>query len=312
MLGASLVWLGARRTGRLGRRTLGWFALGILFVDLATIGAYTDLGHEAPTAGFDHPQVMDFLKREAGLSRIDTRTGIWDVWQPNLALMAGLYDVSGVDNPLVIADVDRYFQGLGSRSSALYDFLGVGYVLGGKDIELDWSKFELAFDGDPTVNVYRNRSPLPRAFVVHHASVVPDHESAWTAIHQSAFDPATSVVLEAGQHLDAVETSLPTAQIVRYDANHLEVGVDASAQGYLVLSDPYYPGWRAWVDGEPAAIQRANYAFRAVAVPPGSHQVVLRYQPLTWRIGLSVTILTGLLLLVFGVLALVKARGRSD
>jgi hypothetical protein len=286
-------------------------ALGLVFVDLATIGAYTDLGHEPPTSGYDHPQVIDFLKREAGYARIDSRTGVWDVWQPNLALLAGLYDVSGVDNPLVIADVERYQQGLASRSSPLYDFLGIGYLLGSKDVELDWSKFELAFEADPTLNVYRNQAALPRAFVVHQANVVPDHESAWQALHQPGFDPATTVVLEGGEALAGPVSGGASAQIARYAPNHVEIDVNSSAEGHLVLSDPYYPGWRAWVDGQPVDIQRANYAFRAVTVPAGAHRVTMRFQPITWRIGLGITFLAVLLLLVLAGLVLVTRRRAS-
>ena len=129
MLAAAMAWLSARRAGRLRRSTLGWLAAALVFVDLATVGAYTDLGKKPPTAGYEHPQAIEFLKSEAGVYRIDSRTDVGNVWQPNLALLAGLYDVSGVDNPLVVADVARYYAGVGSRSTPLYDFLGVRYEI---------------------------------------------------------------------------------------------------------------------------------------------------------------------------------------
>ncbi|MGD8399031.1 MAG: hypothetical protein PVG11_09260, partial [Anaerolineae bacterium] len=78
MLGASLAWLGARRTGRLRHGTLGWLAAALIFVDLASVGAYADLGHERPTAGYDHPQVISFLQAQPGLFRIDSRTDVAD------------------------------------------------------------------------------------------------------------------------------------------------------------------------------------------------------------------------------------------
>ena len=76
--------------------------------------------------------------------------------------------------------------------------------------------------------------------MVHQASVAPDHESAWQAIHQLGYDPAESVVLEGGMPIDLPGTGGSTAQIVRHDPNHLEIDVDSSAEGYLVLSDPFY------------------------------------------------------------------------
>jgi hypothetical protein len=298
MLGASLAWLSGRRAGHPKRSVLAWLAVGLVFLDLATVGAYTDLGDEPPTSGYDHPQIVKFLQSEPGLFRIDSRTDVWGLWQPNLALLAGLYDVSGVDNPLVIADMARYWEGTGGRSTRLYDLLGARYVLGSKEVVLDWDKFSLAFDGDPTVNVYRNQTTLPRAFVLHQAVVAVDHEDAWVRIHQPDFDPATTVILEGGQPLDVQADDAAKVQVLRYDTNALEMEVDNPAEGYLFLSDPFYPGWRAAVDGQHTPVLRANYAFRAVAVPPGTHTVAMSFQPTSWYTGLIITALTVVVLVI--------------
>jgi hypothetical protein len=308
ILGASLAWLAARRSGRLRRRALAWLAVGLVFLDLASVGAYTDLGDEAPTAGYDHPQAVEFLQQEPGLFRIDSRTDIGAVWQPDLALMAGLYDVSGVDNPLVVGDMARYWEGTGGRSTPLYDLLGVRYVLGSKEVELDWSKFSLAFDGDPTINAYRNDAALPRAFVVHRATVAADQEDAWQRIHEPGFEPVTTVILEGGQPLQVQDAGEAAVQVVRYAPDAVEIEVDSPAEGYLVLSDPYYPGWRATVDGEPATILRADYAFRAVAVPAGPHRVTMAFRPGTWYAGLAISAGTLLLLVISGTVLLLRRR----
>jgi hypothetical protein len=311
MLGASLAWLCARRAGHPKRRVLAWLAVGLVFLDLATVGAYTDLGDEPPTTGYDHPQVIEFLQSEPGLFRIDSRTDVWGLWQPSLALLAGLYDVSGVDNPLVIADVARFWEGTGGRSTRLYDLLGARYVLGSKEIVLDWDKFSLAFEGDPTANVYRNETPLPRAFVLYQAVVAADHEDAWTRIHHTDFDPATTVVLEGGHPLDVQADEAATVHVLRYDTNVLEIEANSPAEGYLFLSDPFYPGWQAEVDGQPAPILRANYAFRAVAVPAGSHTVAMSFRPTSWRIGLAITALTVLGLFLSVLVVLWRGRDAS-
>jgi uncharacterized membrane protein YfhO len=57
--------------------------------------------------------------------------------------------------------------------------------------------------------------------------------------------------------------------------------VDAPADGYLVLNDPYHPWWRASVDGRDAPILRANVLFRAVPVPAGRHRVEFAFEPLS-------------------------------
>jgi hypothetical protein len=311
MLAASLAWLGARRSGRLRLRTLAWLAVGLIFLDLASVGAYSDLGTKPPTEGFDHPEIIEFLEGDPEFFRIDSRTDVWGVWQPSLALLAGLYDVGGVDNPLVIADVARFWEGTGGRSTRLYDLLGVRYVLGSKEVTLDWDKFSLAFDGDPDVDVYHNEMALPRALVVHQATVAADHEDAWTQIQEPGFDPATTVVLEGGNAVDLQQAVQASVEVVRYEPNVVEIEVDSEAEGYLFLSDPYYPGWRAEVDGEPATILRANYAFRAVAVPAGSHRVTMAFRPGTWYAGLGISVFTAAVLLILGVWVVLR-RGRRE
>jgi hypothetical protein len=219
--------------------------------------------------------------------------------------------VSGVDNPLVVADVARFWEGSGGRSTRLYDLLGVRYVLGSKEVVLDWNKFGLAFDGDSAVNVYRNETALPRAFVVHRAVVAADHEDAWARLHQPGFDPASTVVLEGGQPLDSTVDESASVRVLRYEPDSLEIEVDSPVAGYLFLSDPYYPGWRAAVDGQPATIQRADYAFRAVAVPAGVHRVTMDFRPASWVVGLGLSGVTVLVLLVLGGVALARRRRGS-
>ena len=57
------------------------------------------------------------------------------------------------------------------------------------------------------------------------------------------------------------------------------------------MSDAYYPGWTLTVDGRPAEILRANRAMRGVALPAGVHRLVFRYEPLSFRIGLGLSLL---------------------
>lgn len=74
--------------------------------------------------------------------------------------------------------------------------------------------------------------------------------------------------------------------------------------GYLVLLDSFYPGWRAYVDGREVEILQANYAFRAVEVQAGKHEVEFRYRPWTFYFGLVVSCLA----LILGLVALTRGR----
>ena len=290
LLGASLALLMARSYGRLRGRAFGLLALGLIGLDLFSLGAYVDLGHEDPTANFHRPEAIAFLKGDPSFYRVEVRPESWGAWSPNASLLHGLHDVGGIYNPLILADYQRYWESLTDRSTPLYDFLNAKYVIGPKDFALPWDKFIPVFDDDPQVNIYLNQRALPRALVVYRSVVVPDHEAAWAAIHQPGFDPATTVVLEGGKPLLGPPGQTTRLDITRYDLNEIRLRVATTAEGYLVLSEVYYPGWRAYLDGREVEVLRANYAFRALHLPPGDHQVRLVFDPLSWRVGLALSL----------------------
>lgn len=304
-LGLSFLLLALRRWRWVRPGTLGFLAALLVLIDLASSGAYLDTTRKAPTQGFDHPEIIGFLKQDRDLYRIDSRTDIWHLWQPDLPLLHDIADVWGVVNPLVLTDYDRYWENMGSRSSPLYDFLNAKYVIAAKDVELDWTKFKPVFTGDPELNVYQNGNAFPRAFTVQQATVVPDQESAFRALHAAGFDPAKEVVVESGKELSSLATggSAGMVRVIAYGPNRIELGVEMPQAGYLVCSEVYYPGWHAQVDGRTSRIYRANYAFRAVYLDPGTHHVVLTFRPFTWYLGIIVTALVCLILLAWGIVA---------
>jgi hypothetical protein len=279
---------------------IGGLAVGLLFLDVASLGGNVDVGRHDPTGAFDHPAIISFLKSDASLYRIDTRTDIWHLWQPNTALLHDIFDVAGLVNPLSLADYDRYLTGIPHRSSPLYDFLNAKYVIAPKDVVLDWDRFVPVFDADPALNVYLNQNAMPRALVVHQAIVVPDHEAAFTALHMPDFDPTTQVILETGDGLDVTPAGAATIHVDSYQLNLIRLHVDTPADGYLVLSEVWYPGWQAEVDGQPVPVLRADYAFRAVRLPAGQHHVAVRFTPTSWKVGLVISGITALGLIVWG------------
>ena len=89
-------------------------------------------------------------------------------------------------------------------------------------------------------------------------------------------------------------------EIIRYTPEEVVIQATTDTPAYLLLTDTYYPGWQATVDGQPAEIQRADLMFRAVRLEPGTHQVVFRYRPTSVRLGIWISVLA--LVLCLGVL----------
>ena len=272
-------WLGTwaliamRRAGWFSPRVFAGLMVALLFADLAATGAYTDISPTDPTTGFQHPELVAFLKADADLFRIDTRTDIEDLWQPDGAALHGLQDVGGVANPLMLTQWRDLWESTGGRQSERYDQLNVKYVLVRDGTPLPEGKFELAFDAPGELAVYRNLHFLPRAWLAAPGddleNLTPDPDAA----------PVT---------------------VTHYGVNEMALQVNSAGPGLLVLSEVWYPGWRATVNSQEVEVQRVNSGLRAVSVPVGASTVELRFAPRPWRWGLILLLvgLVGILVLL--------------
>jgi hypothetical protein len=142
--------------------------------------------------------------------------------------------------------------------------------------------------------VYENKEPLPRAFIAHEAIPVQSGEEALALLQGRSFDPARTVIIEAETTLPALPIAPPsvssTATIINQDPQLVEIEAKSSNDGYLVLLDTFYPGWEATIDGQSTPIYPANFIGRAVFVPAGEHIVRFMYRPLSFRLGLGLSL----------------------
>jgi hypothetical protein len=153
----------------------------------------------------------------------------------------------------------------------------------------------------PPVHIFQVPAPLARSYVVGH--VVPAAgAAALRSLLDADFDLRTTAALDAEAPSTTAADFTGTSWIATYAPDRVELSVEASAAGYVVLLDGYDPGWEATVDGRPSTVFRANYGFRAVAVPAGEHVVLMRYRPpaVTAGVLVSALALAGILLAAAG------------
>ncbi|MGH2594164.1 MAG: YfhO family protein, partial [Anaerolineae bacterium] len=152
-------------------------------------------------------------------------------------------------------------------------------------------RFRLAHSGD--VKVYENIDALPRAFVVPEARFAVGDDDAVAMMQDPDFDPSQTVVIAgAAQSIEegATRNTQYDLRFTHYAPEYITLEVTTDEAGYLVLTDAWYSGWTATVDGAPSEILRADVAFRAVRIGPGAHRIEFRYEPQTVRIGAAISV----------------------
>jgi hypothetical protein len=199
---------------------------------------------------------------------------------------------------------------LRSANSPLLNLMNVEYMVTDRELGGRW---QLAFaEKDSPIRVYRNPDVLPHAFIVYQSEHAANAEAALNRLLDKDFNFRTQVVLE-GAAPDFAVSKAPSkseqARIVRYEPERVVIETDGPADGVLVLTDTYVPGWQAQVDGKPASVYVADYAFRAVRVPSGQHRVEFVYTPASFSIGATIS-LAALACCVMWVAAILYRKAR--
>ncbi|MFN7951890.1 MAG: YfhO family protein [bacterium] len=135
------------------------------------------------------------------------------------------------------------------------------------------------------LTLFENPRAVPRAQVLDRVVYVARPEDVWDRLAADDFDPRHDVVLVARARGAGSAPALDTAPAARSvewlarDDGDLLLRVRGSAPGFLVVAESDYPGWRARIDGAPAAIERADGALLGLFVPAGEHEVHFHYRP---------------------------------
>lgn len=329
-LGMLLLWLSllsgigwAAYRGRIESRAAGALILAILVLDLFSPNSRFNPTGEDVLAGYKHFSAVGALHKETQDPRtnvpfrINSDADAQDIWQPSSALLhsgrdAPMYDTGGAFNPLKLARYDTLWKvAKDNIDTPLYDLTGVAFeVITDTRRYLNQPKWQ-QFESYPGFQVYRNTRVMPRAFLVHEAFIEPRQDEIINRLRNFSVEPWHAVILETGNPVtsdkigtaEALLTNRPTDESVfatRYSPNAVDLKVRATSPGWVVLTDSYHPGWEATVDGQPATIEPANLAYRAVRVDEGEHTISMQFRPASWVWGRLISLAS----LAAGLLAL--------
>ena len=260
LLAASVAVVALRARMRLGAGVFAVLSVALLVLDVFGFGIRFNPFVDARMA-YPDTESTRWLQEHAGHARVASlvsRPMSLDWMAHNSPMIFGLRDIHGSDS----LRVRRSFELVSGPNldqanypepdSPLMDRLGVKYLITRRQVGEGWKPA-----ADVEAPIYENLEAYPRAYVVAE---------------------------DGTEHPDA-------ARFERDEPDRVVLTAGADWAGRLVLTDSYYPGWRAWVDGRPAPIERADDAFRAVRLPPGEHAVEMRYEPASFRVGMFISLL---------------------
>lgn len=160
--------------------------------------------------------------------------------------------------------------------------------------------------------VYENMAALPRAYTISTLRPAASLEQVKFMIYEGQFDPESEacVTLSDYQILGRHSFSKGKVSISRYSPNRVVLQVEVPGQaGFVVLTDQYYPGWRALINDQPTTIYKVNGLVRGVVVPSGKHTLIFHYRPVLIYI---LTLVSLMIAASIGLLFLRRARSDSQ
>jgi hypothetical protein len=224
--------------------------------------------------------------------------GLGGAFAPDSAMPLGLRDVRGRD----FSSLRRYEEILTGRAGDFEFFARADEVpstarllsisaIAATDraaagVPADWVAVSRG-----AVTVYRAPRAARRAVFTGAARWMTSPQ-ALALVRAPDFDPGALAVIDDWFDVPNAPASTGVARVVADAPDQVEVEVNASGPGWLVLLDNWYPGWRAEINGVPAAVRRADYAFRGVYVPGGVSRVKFRYVPYSFWWGVAAALVS--------------------
>ena len=165
--------------------------------------------------------------------------------------------------------------------------LNMKYLVAEQEIQV--GPLETVFRGDQFV--MRNNAYLPRLWFVDRARVIADTNEQLATLADSTWKPREeALVFQSPGAIDPGSSG--TAEITTYEPRELRARVNSPGNSLLVLSEIYYDaGWKAWLDEKPVPIQRVDYLLRGVVVPSGAHELRMRFDPGSFKAGITLSVL---------------------
>jgi len=259
-----------------------------------------------------------------------------EVLHPNFNLIYHLPSIEGYPAfaPRRLNDIHNFFRNLDNVSlykhrqddplgfgvpkpqfTKLLGILNVKYILSFWEMNSPMLNevFHVPFKDMVPARVYENKKVVPRAYVVPKAKVIKDEGKILAEMTNPEFDPMEKVIIEEEIDFNGSETTQDSEiKIIKYSPLEVMIEANLASDGFLVLADTYYPGWKVFVEGKLTKIYCANYIQRTIPLKAGKHKIKFVYEPISFKIGALISLITLLLVLGWGVMNLLTRQVKSS
>ena len=281
-----------------GKLALGAAVLALIVFDLFSVtqghtGTYESRPASEQLSLLPLPlaqAVLDDSLAEAP-SRVDGYRGLGG----NYGSLYGIMDMRGI-SPLFLSGPQRLIQRDYVNNPLAWELMAARHVFSEKDrLSTPSTVIARGKDEHGAVHLHRLDDPRPYALLLVHADVVDSDAFALALLDDPRFAPREKVILHQPPSLDLSQKHEGgTAAILNFAPEAIDIAIDAPGNAILSLAQPHYVGWRAELNGIEIPILRAYTGLSALEIPAGRHHLALRYDPLSYRIGLLISLLTWL------------------
>jgi hypothetical protein len=287
-----------------------WLLAGLIVFELFTVNMDAASTYESIPPGEQvsmtpPPLVEQALLADVDQRRVDGFRGVND----NYGSLYGVMDIRGI-SPLFLAGPYAIIYPNNINPQA-WELFAVRLVYS------DWQELPIASvilmsgeDRYGPVNLHQLTNPRPLAHVLYDVEVVDSDTAAYALLNDPSFNARRTIILDRAPGLlqdnDLGEGG--EATVTDFQPERLAVSVNTARETVLSIPLPYYPGWQVTMDDQPGEILRAYGALSAVAVPAGQHTLEFVYNPLSYRVGAMVSLLTWSAFGILGLIGLVRSR----
>lgn len=262
--------------------------LGLTVVELFRFG-YKFTPFAKSSLIFPQTKTIEFLQSQNKPFRIMTTDR--RIMHPNVSSVYKIESIDGYD-PLYLKDYAKFVSAIMSNNpnsetssfnrivtpqsyqSPLINLLNVKYILSFDTINSP--ELNLVFQEGET-KVYENKNQLPRAFFAEEVLTVNSTEQEYTKILDETFDYSKKAASQEYSYTGkAVDSSL---EITNYSDQNISIKTQTDGNKPMILTNVYYPGWKAYIDREQVPIYRADAIFQLIEVPQGEHTVEFKFRP---------------------------------